>query len=252
MRMAALGSGSRGNGLLVEHGQTCLLVDCGFSLRRTVQRLQALGREAADLSGILVTHEHSDHIKGVVALSLKFELPVYMTHGTARHPSLAGVERRQLIRGQHRFEIGDISVQPVTVPHDAREPCQYVFEAAGRRLGLLTDLGHVTPRIRQCYSGCDALFIESNHDEKMLAAGSYPASLKQRVGGKWGHLSNRQTREFLQSLSLERLQTLTVGHISEQNNSPALVAAALQLPQLGETQLAFAEQDKILNWLDID
>ncbi len=250
--MAALGSGSRGNGLLVEHGNTCLLVDCGFSLRATVQRLQALGREAEDLSAILVTHEHSDHIKGVKALSAKYQLPVYMTHGTARHRSVTQVERPQLIRGQDRFDIGEISVQAVTVPHDASEPCQYVFEAAGQRVGLLTDLGHVTPRIQQSYSHCDSLFIESNHDEQMLAAGSYPAALKRRVGGNWGHLSNRQTRDFLQGVCLERLQHLVVGHISEQNNCPDLVAAAMQLPQLGQAQVSFAEQDQILDWITID
>ena len=250
--MAALGSGSRGNGLLVEHGNTCLLVDCGFSLRATVQRLQALGREAEDLSAILVTYEHSDHIKGVKALSAKYQLPVYMTHGTARHRSVTQVERRQLIRGQDSFDIGEISVQAVTVPHDASEPCQYVFEAAGQRVGLLTDLGHVTPRIQQSYSHCDSLFIESNHDEQMLAAGSYPAALKRRVGGNWGHLSNRQTRDFLQGVCLERLQHLVVGHISEQNNCPDLVAAAMQLPQLGQAQVSFAEQDQILGWITID
>lgn len=250
--MAALGSGSRGNGLLVEHGDTCLLVDCGFSLRSTVQRLQALGREAADLSAILVTHEHSDHIKGVKALSAKYQLPVYMTHGTARHRSVAELERRQLIRGQDYFDIGEIRVQAVTVPHDASEPCQYVFEAAGQRVGLLTDLGHVTPRIQRSYKHCDSLFIESNHDEQMLAAGRYPASLKRRVGGNWGHLSNRQTRDFLQGICLERLQHLVVGHISEQNNCPDLVAAAMQLPQLGQAQVSFAEQDKILDWITID
>jgi phosphoribosyl 1,2-cyclic phosphodiesterase len=250
--MAALGSGSRGNGLLVEHGDTCLLVDCGFSLRATVQRLQALGREAEDLSAILVTHEHSDHIKGVKALSAKYQLPVYMTHGTARHRSVTQVERQQLIRGQDSFDIGEISVQAVTVPHDASEPCQYVFEAAGQRVGLLTDLGHVTPRIQQSYSHCDSLFIESNHDEQMLAAGSYPAALKRRVGGNWGHLSNRQTRDFLQGVCLERLQHLVVGHISEQNNCPDLVAAAMQLPQLGQAQVSFAEQDQILGWITID
>jgi phosphoribosyl 1,2-cyclic phosphodiesterase len=250
--MAALGSGSRGNGLLVEHGDTCLLVDCGFSLRATVQRLQALGREAQDLSAILVTHEHSDHIKGVKALCAKYQLPVYMTHGTARHRSVTQVERQQLIRGQDSFDIGEISVQAVTVPHDASEPCQYVFEAAGQRVGLLTDLGHVTPRIQQSYSHCDSLFIESNHDEQMLAAGSYPAALKRRVGGNWGHLSNRQTRDFLQGVCLERLQHLVVGHISEQNNCPDLVAAAMQLPQLGQAQVSFAEQDQILGWITID
>jgi phosphoribosyl 1,2-cyclic phosphodiesterase len=250
MRLAALGSGSRGNGLLVEHGQTCLLVDCGFSLRATLERLRELGRTAEDLSGILVTHEHSDHIKGVQALSLRYQLPVYMTHGTARHRAVDGVQRRRLIRGQAGFRLGDIDVQAVTVPHDAREPCQYVFEAAGRKLGILTDLGHVTPQVQQSYSDCDGLFVESNHDEQMLADGPYPHSLKRRVGGNWGHLSNAQTRGLLLGLSLDRLQHLVVGHISEKNNAPELVAEALRLEQLEHTRVCYAEQDQILNWID--
>lgn len=252
MRMAALGSGSRGNGLLVEHGATCLLVDCGFSVRGTVQRLQALGRTVEDLSGVLVTHEHSDHIKGVQALANKYALPVYMTHGTARHRSVNEVESHQLVRGQHDYQLGEITVQAVTVPHDAREPCQYVFEAGGKRVGFLTDLGHVTPQVEQSYSGCDALFLESNHDEEMLAEGSYPHSLKQRVGGKWGHLSNRQARALLECLDLQRLQHLVVGHISEQNNTLERVAQAMSLPQLQGAQLRYASQDEVLDWIDID
>jgi phosphoribosyl 1,2-cyclic phosphodiesterase len=250
MRLAALGSGSRGNGLLVEYGQTCLLVDCGFSLRATLERLQELGRAIEDISGILVTHEHSDHSKGVQALSRRYQLPVYMTHGTARHRSVAEVQQRILIRGQDRFRLGEIDVQAVTVPHDAREPCQYVFEAGGCKLGILTDLGHVTPQIQQSYSDCDGLFVESNHDEDMLAEGPYPPSLKRRVGGRWGHLSNAQTRALMLDLALDRLQHLVVGHISEKNNAPELVAEALQLPQLDGASLCFAEQDEILNWID--
>jgi phosphoribosyl 1,2-cyclic phosphodiesterase len=249
--MAALGSGSRGNGLLVEHGQTCVLVDCGFSLRGTLQRLQALGRQAEDLSAILVTHEHSDHIKGVQALSVRYQVPVYMTHGTARHRAVADVGLRNIIRGQQTFQLGEMEVQAVTVPHDASEPCQYVFAAGGQRVGLLTDLGHVTPQVEQCYRECDGLFVESNHDEQMLANGRYPPSLKQRVGGKWGHLSNRQTRQFLQSLQLERLQQLVVGHISEQNNAPQLVSEAMQLPELGQVRVQFAQQDQVLPWIEL-
>ena len=250
MRLAALGSGSRGNGLLVEHGQTCLLVDCGFSLRATRDRLRELGRSIEELSGILVTHEHSDHIRGVQALSQRYQIPVYMTHGTARHRGVSEVQGRRLISGQQRFTLGEIEVQAVTVPHDAREPCQYVFEAAGCKLGILTDLGHVTPQIEQHYSDCDGLFVEANHDEDMLAQGPYPPSLKRRVGGNWGHLSNAQARGLLQNLSLGRLQHLVVGHISEKNNAPDLVAEALQLPQLDDASLCFAEQDEILNWID--
>ena len=237
--------------MLVEHDQTCLLVDCGFSLRKTEQRLAQLGRCGADLNGILVTHEHTDHGRGVKALSDKYQLPVFLTAGSARHASLAQLGYGQIIRGQRGFSVGDIAVRAVTVPHDAREPCQYVFDAAGQRLGLLTDLGHVTPAVTQAYRGCDILFLESNHDEQMLAEGRYPPSLKRRVAGQWGHLSNRQCRQFLQDLNLARLQQLVLGHISEQNNTRERVAAALPAAELEHCEISCAQQDQILDWIDV-
>ena len=250
MRLAVLGSGSRGNGLLVESGGSCLLVDCGFSLRTTEQRLDSLGRSPADLTAILVTHEHSDHIKGVQSLALKYRLPVYMTHGTARHHSVAAVDR-QLISAGGRYLIGDIEVRPVTVPHDANEPCQFVFGAAGRRVGVLTDLGHLTPTVYSAYSGCDGLYLEANHDEQRLANGAYPPSLKRRVGGDWGHLSNRQAAQFLSQLDLRRLQHVVVGHISEQNNSVEQAMAVVQAPLPARVELTPAVQHRVLDWLEI-
>lgn len=251
MRLAALGSGSRGNGVLVEHDHTCLLVDCGFSLRATEQRLAQLGRSGADLTGILVTHEHGDHSRGVRALAEKYSVPVYLTRGTARHRNLEALGRPCLIDTRQAFLVGGIAVRAVSVAHDAAEPCQYLFEAAGQRVGVLTDLGHAGDDVVAAYAGCDALLLEANYDEQMLAAGPYPPVLRHRVGGQRGHLSNTQCRQLLERLVPERLQQLVLGHISEKNNTLASVAAALPQARLQHCRVTYAQQGQVLDWLEV-
>ena len=252
MRYCSLGSGSRGNGTLVEQGASRLLVDCGFSLRATEQRLRQAGISGDQLSAILVTHEHSDHIQGVAKLARRYDLPVYLTPGTGyalreedgldiRHVDLHG-----------RFGIGELEVTPVAVPHDAREPCQYIFDNGQQRLGVLTDTGTITPWIVEQYSNLDALFLEANYDPHMLSSGPYPAFLKARVGGNLGHLSNQQAAGFLRSAGLDRLRHIVVAHISEKNNRPELALAALQDVLTGWTgELLLAQQDQGLPWQSI-
>ncbi len=185
MRFALLGSGSEGNALVVQSGATTLLMDCGFSLSETLVRLGRLQLQAEQLSGILVTHEHGDHIAGVAKLSRKFDIPVWMTHGTLRSQKDAFAKLSvSEINPHDSFSIGDIDVQPYLVPHDAAEPVQYVFGSGARKLGVLTDVGHVTPHIEAVLSGCHALILECNHDADMLQNGRYPYSLKQRVDRK--------------------------------------------------------------------
>jgi phosphoribosyl 1,2-cyclic phosphodiesterase len=249
MRFASLGSGSRGNATLVEWAAGSLLIDCGFSVRETESRLQRLGKQAQELSAILVTHEHGDHIKGVAALARRYRLPVYMTPGTYHSRNLGELPDLRLIRGYTPFELNGLAVTPVAVPHDAREPAQFVFEYAGRRLGILTDLGSITPHVESCYQGCDAMVLEANHDPAMLASGSYPYSLKQRVGGQWGHLSNHQAAGFLQRLDTARLQHLVVAHISQQNNTLALAQTALAPVTADIRQVTFACQNQGFDWL---
>lgn len=252
MRFAALGSGSKGNGLLVESGTSCVLVDCGFSVRETVKRLALLGRDPAALSGILVTHEHSDHSKGVRALAAKFQLDVYASFGTASHKSMAGLESWKPVVPGEVFAIGELSIEPVTVPHDAREPCQFIFEADNCKFGLLTDLGHISVRVKQRYGDCHGLFIEANHDESMLAEGPYPLALKRRVGGNWGHLSNRQTLELLRGVCPQTLQQLVLGHISEKNNCGGLVADVVAQVDLPDVSITYAQQDAVLDWIELN
>lgn len=254
MRFASLGSGSRGNATLVERlggqGQT-LLVDCGFTIKATEARLARLNKTPADLAAILVTHEHGDHIKGVGPLARKYKLPVYMTPGTFHSKDLGHLPELNLIHGYEPFEVAGIRVVPVAVPHDAREPAQFIFETNGKRLGVLTDLGSITPHVEQCYQACDAMVFEANHDPAMLASGPYPPSLKRRVGGQWGHLSNQQAAGFLKRLDTTRLQRLVVAHISQKNNSLALARQTLCDATTGVEQVVYACQDEGFDWLSI-
>ena len=261
MRFASLGSGSKGNGLLVEYQQTCLLIDCGFTLKETLLRLQRLGKSPADLSAVLVTHEHGDHIRGVGPLVRKHNLPVYMTHGTSREwlGRDNGINRSahlELINSHQSFTIGDITIQPVAVPHDAREPCQFTFQCDDKKLGLLTDLGSITPFVQQAYQGCHALLLECNHDQAMLAEGPYPYSLKQRVGGDYGHLNNEQAAVLLKNIMGEQLQHVVLSHISETNNTATYARDAIEpvlqtgLDEGGEL-LTVADQDSGFGWLAV-
>jgi phosphoribosyl 1,2-cyclic phosphodiesterase len=249
MQFASLGSGSRGNATLVEAGSTLLMVDCGFSCRETERRMARLGRSPDQLTAILVTHEHGDHIRGVPVLARKYGVPVWLSNGTRlmlRDDDLPAVQR---LDGQARITLGDIEIQPYTVPHDAREPCQFVFEDGHHRFGMLTDTGRITAHIRACLDACDALLLECNHDPDMLAAGSYSASLKKRVGGPLGHLSNEQAGSLLQKTDTSRLQHIVAAHLSDQNNRPDLARQALALALGCEAGwIGIADQEAGLGW----
>ncbi len=252
MRFASLGSGSRGNATLVQAGDTLLLVDCGFPLRDTEQRLARLGVAASQLHAVLVTHEHGDHCNGVRVLANRYRLPVYMTAGTARARQLADVQQAVVIDSHNTFAIGDIQIQPVAVPHDAAEPVQYVFNWAGKRLGVLTDLGAITPFVRDHYRSCDALLLESNHCVDMLARGPYPPSLKLRVGGRFGHLNNAQAAELLHEIEAERLQHLVIAHLSEKNNTLERVQTTMAEALQRMRNVLFACQEEGFDWLTIN
>ena len=255
MRFASLGSGSKGNATVVHHQDTLILIDCGFSVKETERRLDLYGLHAGDLSAILVTHEHSDHIRGVLPLAKKYQLPVLMTAGTRKSlKDSIGIEL-EVIESHRIFQIGSIEVNPVSVAHDAREPVQFVFRAEGLTLGVLTDLGSVTPHVLDSYHRCDGLLMEFNHDMDMLANGPYPPSLKQRVSGDWGHLSNQQALRLLQNIQVEQLQRLVIGHISEKNNALYLIQQALEelegsCPDLMAT-VVYADQKEGVEWQEL-
>lgn len=251
LRFASLGSGSKGNGTLVEAGGTRVLIDCGFALRDAESRLERLGIEPASIDAILVTHEHGDHLGGVGRFARRHATAVHLTAGTAQAWN-DGVDGFRRINPHEAFRIGALEVQPYPVPHDAREPCQFVLAHGGRRLGILSDAGHVTPHMRAVLDGCDGLMIEFNHDEDRLAQGPYPYSLKQRVGGPFGHLNNRQSAELLRTLDLGRVQQLVLTHLSETNNTPeaALAAARAALPADG-LRVVCADQGDGLAWREL-
>ncbi|MCH8533296.1 MAG: MBL fold metallo-hydrolase [Saccharospirillum sp.] len=226
MRFTSLGSGSKGNATLVQSQETLIMIDCGFGLKEAEARLKARGIRPEQLSAILVTHEHGDHLKGAPMLARRYEVPLYATPGTARSFDRP-VPQFRPINVHQRFSLGDLTIQPVTVPHDAREPSQFVIHCGPCRLGVLTDLGSITPLVIDAYRHCDAVLLECNHDVQMLAEGPYPPSLKRRVGGQWGHLSNEQAAQLLSQIATERLQHLLVSHISDKNNHPEIALSAL-------------------------
>lgn len=254
MRFALLGSGSRGNATLVEDGKTCLLVDCGFSVREVERRMGRLGASPDRLSAILVTHEHHDHLAGVGPLARKYRIPVWLTAGTGKagKKRLGELPRLELINCHSEFAIDGLELRPFPVPHDAREPCQFVFSNGDKRLGLLTDTGRSTQHIERQLDACDALILESNHDLQMLANGPYPPALQARVGGALGHLSNGQAAEILQRIDSGSLQHLVAAHLSEKNNRPELAVEALSEALDCEREwITLADQEDGLDWREI-
>ena len=237
MGFASLGSGSRGNGTLVALGDALFLVDCGFNPKQAEQRLARRQVSAGDITAILVSHEHSDHIAGVTALSHRYNIPVFASYGTLKNGpkdfSCTAFD------GDVPFEVAGVVVNPVVVPHDAREPTQFVLQHDGLKIGVLSDLGSVTEHVVMQFSDCDYLLLEANHDRDMLLRGSYPPALKRRVGGDHGHLSNTQALELLKRVAHADLHVV-IGHVSEQNNNLDLVEAlfAPLRPQLASLSIA--------------
>jgi len=252
-RFASLGSGSRGNATLIEAGETSVLLDCGFAAREFLSRCNRLAFDPTKLTAIMVTHEHGDHTRGVGAVARRLGLPVWMTHGTWRAADFGAIADLNLFPGHGGgFDLGELRITPVPVPHDAREPIQFIFGHAGTRLGILTDLGSITPRVVESFDGVDALLLECNHDLEMLRDGPYPPSVQARVGGRYGHLNNAQAADFLRRIDHTRLRHLVAGHLSEQNNSPELARRALAQVSsdlLGCLRLLI--QDETSDWLAI-
>jgi phosphoribosyl 1,2-cyclic phosphodiesterase len=248
LRFCALASGSRGNALLVEHDETLIMIDCGLPLAVLEARLAAVGCALDDLDAVLITHEHGDHSRGIGPLRRRRAIPLWTTHGTAG--AVDDIDDFARVQLDRELTIGSIGILPFAVPHDAREPCQFVFCAAGRRLGVLSDVGHATPVIRRALSGCDALALEFNHDAAMLEAGSYPPSVKARVGSRFGHLSNAQAVELLGGLVHGGLQWVMALHLSERNNSPLHVREAVD-PVIDGVEFTLARQDEPSRWFEV-
>lgn len=251
MRFTSLGSGSKGNATVIHCGETRILIDCGFSVRETEKRLSLRGMDASELSAIFVTHEHTDHIRGVLSLARKYQLPVMLTPGTSKALKEYSKVNLILLESNEPFNIGELELTPVSVAHDAREPVQFVVRGQGLTLGVLTDLGSITPHVLKHYAQCDGLLIEFNHDAEMLAEGSYPESLKKRVGGAWGHLNNQQALYLLQNIQLDQLQQLVICHISQQNNCVALIEERVSVVASQLPTVHYVCQDQGLLWVEL-
>lgn len=228
------------------------MLDCGFAVRETERRLARLQLLPSDLSGIIVTHEHQDHIGGVFKFARRHRIPVWLSYGTwlATRDRCDAVDVR-FCRDGEVFAIGDLEVSPYTVPHDAAEPVQYVIGNGMHRLGVLTDAGHGTAHMIAALDGCDALMLECNHDRQMLLDSAYPPSLKIRIGGDYGHLSNDAAAHILHALDRSRLSRIVAAHLSTKNNTPELARAALESVIAGTMDIRIACQEHGLEWIGV-
>jgi phosphoribosyl 1,2-cyclic phosphodiesterase len=227
------------------------MLDCGFGVRELARRAERIGFDLATLDAIVVTHEHSDHIGGAARVARRLGIPVWMTFGTltATQSMWDDVQVRGF-DSHDAFAVGDIECRPFPVPHDAREPAQMVFTDGDVKLGVLTDVGESTPYIEATLGECDALMLEANHCETMLANSNYPAPLKRRIGGRFGHLSNRDSAALLSRIASARLKHVIGAHLSRQNNTAALVLDAFTASVAAyETTVSIATQDEGTDWL---
>ena len=253
MRFASLASGSSGNCLVAEAGRTVLLIDCGLALTETERRLERLGLTPSAVTALLITHEHGDHACGAFEFAAAHRITVYLTHGTAaalkaEGKVLDGVPLG-IVNGRQSFFVDGIMVLPFTVPHDAREPVQFVLSDGAAKLGVLTDVGISTAHVAKMLSGLDALVLECNYDYDMLWNGGYPRWLKERIAGPFGHLDNLEAERLLAAIDKSRLKHVIGAHLSQQNNRPELARAALARAMgCEESWVSLATQDDGFGW----
>lgn len=224
LELYSLISGSSGNCTLITDGRTNLLLDCGTSGKRAFLALAALGVTPDMIDALLVTHEHSDHTKGIGVIARKLKIPVYATAGTHLNMDIGEIkdEQRIAVTPDSQFEIGSIAVCPFSIPHDAADPCGYCFENNETRVGVATDIGHMSDELLSKISGCKSIILESNHDVDMLRYGEYPYPLKQRILSDIGHLSNEMASYAALELVKSGTEHIMLGHLSDKNNLPEI------------------------------
>ena len=270
VRMTVLASGSKGNSTVISSSGTSVLIDAGLSCRETLRRMAVAGVDAGQLSAVVITHEHQDHVSGLAVPARKLDIPVFMTGATHKvwkhwsrktqfkeNPELAKIEKLEYFEAGRGFRIGDIEVSAFTIPHDAVDPVGFVFTVEGIRVGFCTDLGYMPPNVRLALRGCDGLIVESNHDLEMLRTGPYPWSVKQRVMSRVGHLSNDSLAEFFSTDYDAGAAFVVLAHLSENNNHPELARASAEealnprRSLLHQNSLLLAHQDKPLETICI-
>jgi len=228
LSVCVLASGSKGNAIYVSDGVTSLLVDAGLSAREIGRRLDSRGLNPAALSAILVTHEHGDHVHGVERLCRRYRLPVYLTPGTLHAvAALRELPETRTFDCGRPFRVGTLTVHPFSISHDAEDPAGFTIGVNGSRIGIATDLGHVTAVVREHLRGCRLLVLEANHDPDMLMDGPYPWFLKQRIRGRTGHLSNSESGQLLAEIAHPGLEQVILAHLSATNNTPEKALAAV-------------------------
>lgn len=267
VRMTVLASGSRGNCTVFSSSCGSVLVDAGISCRETLKRMKAAGEDARQIKAIVISHEHTDHVAGLEILSRKLKVPVYITEATYEswrkstrdaEGKLANLERCEHFQAGRAFLIGDITVNPFTIPHDAADPCGFTFKAEGVKIGMVTDLGYLPYSVKDHLRCCDGLLIESNHDLEMLRNGPYPWMVKQRVMSRVGHLSNSALAEFLESDYDGSAAFLVLAHLSQENNYPELAHRTATQALCGKMNLfqantlTIARQDTPLQPLHVE
>ena len=258
LRVASLGSGSAGNSTVICSSNTTLLLDCGFTLKESVARLSALGLTLDDLDAILISHEHSDHVRGLGPIARKCNASVWITHGSYdawRDKKIANVN---FCTAHQPFTVGDISIDPFPTPHDAAESCQFVFSVGDSsatrpavRFVVLTDLGICTSHIMEKLKTANAILIECNYDLEMLRNGPYPVSLQSRIRSRFGHLGNQQSAELLAQIDHPELHRILLGHLSERNNTPQLAHDTVAACINNAERVRVLEQHKASEWFEI-
>ena len=238
----SLGSGSKGNSFLFFSNSFKILIDCGISRSKISNKLFEIGLSLDDIDAILITHEHDDHVQGLKSVLDKYDLPIWVTMGT--FSMLNGIEKGKvnIINGYTKFKILDLICTPIVVPHDAKEPSQFSFEYNQFKFVYLTDLGHITDYIISKSLNANVIFLEFNYDDLMLEKSKYPYKLKKRINGKFGHLSNKQSLEYLKNIDLDKLELLFCGHLSENNNQFSLVEAILKDIELPKEKIYILPQ----------
>ncbi len=250
IRFSVLASGSRGNAIYVEAENTRILIDAGLSGREIEHRLELVGVDPADLNFLIITHEHSDHIKGAGPLARRFDLPLYITRKTFENSQkkLGKLPPPVFMESGQSLCLGLLTIEPFTKCHDAADPVGILLSSNGTRMGVVTDLGRSTRLVEDRLKGCHALVIEFNHDPEMLDSGPYPLHLKQRIKSNDGHLSNQQGAELLASVCHSHLKQVVLAHLSEANNHPdkACQEAAQTLEKMGfgTTTITVSTQDE--------
>ncbi|MDB4138200.1 MBL fold metallo-hydrolase [Methylophilaceae bacterium] len=256
MRFCSLGSGSSGNSFVVQNEITTLLVDCGFGLNETVTRLSRYGVSPDKINAILLTHEHEDHIKGAFSFSNKYKVPIYLSYGTFKMCKKRINDNYDInfniIESTQSFMINDIEVTPIPVPHDAREPFQFMFKSNLKSIAIITDLGFITNHIIKTIKEIKALVIEFNHDKTMLVDSDYPQSLKNRVAGLYGHLDNMESIKLLKSINYEGINWIAAAHLSEKNNDDTLVRRLISEATLKDSEsIKVIDQMNGIDWLSV-